>query len=104
MALFALLGVLRGFAPATCEKAGGVQTYASMSRVRGPQTFVCHAIAFYGRRRMRPEIPIMLCTGYSELINEEKAKRNGIRAFVMKPVVLNEIANAVRMVLDQEKG
>jgi hypothetical protein len=34
MALFALLGVLRGFAPAACEDAGcGVQAYAS------PQTF-----------------------------------------------------------------
>ncbi len=54
--------------------------------------------------KLRPEIPIILCTGYSELINEEKAKANGIRAFVMKPVVLGEIANTIRMVLDRETG
>jgi signal transduction histidine kinase/CheY-like chemotaxis protein/HAMP domain-containing protein len=54
--------------------------------------------------KLRSDIPVILCTGYSELINEEKAKGNGILAFVMKPVVLGEIANAVRKVLDQEKG
>jgi len=49
--------------------------------------------------KLRSDIPIILCTGYSEHINEEKAKRSGIRAFVMKPVVLDEIANTVRKVL-----
>jgi PAS domain S-box-containing protein len=49
--------------------------------------------------KLRSDIPIILCTGYSEHINEEKAKKNGIRAFVMKPVVLDEIANTVRKVL-----
>ncbi|MDP3029139.1 MAG: GAF domain-containing protein, partial [Deltaproteobacteria bacterium] len=37
--------------------------------------------------RIRPDIPIILCTGYSELITEEKAKAMGIRELVMKPVV-----------------
>ena len=49
--------------------------------------------------KLRSDIPIILCTGYSEHINEEKAKRNGIRAFVMKPVILDEIANTIRKVL-----
>jgi len=49
---------------------------------------------------IRPDIPIILCTGFSELINEEKAKAMGIRAFVMKPVVQREMANAVRKALD----
>jgi PAS domain S-box-containing protein len=52
--------------------------------------------------KLRSEIPIILCTGYSEHINEEKAKRNGIRAFVMKPVVLDEIANTIRKVLQAD--
>ncbi len=50
--------------------------------------------------KIRLDIPIILCTGFSELINEEKAKAMGIRAFVMKPVVQRELANAVRKALD----
>ena len=50
--------------------------------------------------KLRSDIPIILCTGYSEHINEDKAERSGIRAFVVKPVVLDEIANTIRKVLD----
>lgn len=52
--------------------------------------------------KLRPDIPIILCTGFSERINENKAKSRGIRAFVMKPVVRDEIANIIRMVLDKK--
>lgn len=48
----------------------------------------------------RKDIPIVLCTGFSELMNEEKAKAIGIREFVIKPVVLAQIARTVRKVLD----
>jgi len=50
--------------------------------------------------QIRPDIPIILCTGYSELISEEKAEKMGIRAFVMKPVVMSDIAKTIRNVLD----
>ena len=50
--------------------------------------------------RIRPDLPILLCTGFSELINERKSKAMGIRAFVMKPVVQREMAEAVREALD----
>ena len=53
--------------------------------------------------KLRSDILIIICTGYSEHINEDKAKESGIRAFVMKPVVLGEIANTIRKVLDQVK-
>ncbi|MBU4054644.1 MAG: response regulator, partial [Proteobacteria bacterium] len=49
---------------------------------------------------IRPEMPIILCTGFSEAITEENAKSLGIKAFVMKPLVLHEIAGTVRSVLD----
>ncbi len=52
----------------------------------------------------RPGTPIILCTGYSELINAEKAKEIGIRDYVMKPVVKRELATSVRRVLDQRKS
>jgi CheY-like chemotaxis protein len=52
---------------------------------------------------LRSDILIILCTGYSEHINEYKAKASGIRAFLTKPVFLGEIAKTIRKVLDQEK-
>jgi len=50
--------------------------------------------------KLRSDIPIILCTGYSEYINEDKAKGSGVRAFLMKPFVLAKIANTIRKVLD----
>jgi len=50
---------------------------------------------------IRSNIPIILCTGFSEQIDEHKAKAIGIRAFVMKPIVMGEIANLIRQVLDE---
>ncbi len=53
--------------------------------------------------RIRSDIPIVLCTGFSEVISEEKAKAIGIREFVMKPIIRQKIAKIIRRVLDQEK-
>ena len=50
--------------------------------------------------RIRPEMPIILCTGYSARINQEQALALGIRAFVSKPVLKRQIAEAIRKVLD----
>ena len=51
-------------------------------------------------RRLRSDIPVIICTGYSQTIDLERAKQIGIEAFVMKPVLINEIAAAIRRVLD----
>jgi len=40
---------------------------------------------------IRADVPIVLCTGFSELINEEKAKALGIRGFIMKPVDMKSL-------------
>lgn len=53
--------------------------------------------------KIRPEAPVILCTGYSELIDDETAKKAGIRQFITKPLRHREIANAIRSVLDEEK-
>ena len=50
--------------------------------------------------RIRPDIPIILCTGFSEVISAEEAKALGIREFVMKPFATREIAEITRHVLD----
>jgi PAS domain S-box-containing protein len=50
--------------------------------------------------KVRPDMPIILCTGFSPVITEEKARAMGIRAFIMKPILKNEIAVKIREVLD----
>jgi CheY-like chemotaxis protein len=51
--------------------------------------------------KIRDDIPVILSTGYSKQISEERAREIGIRAFVMKPLTLHELANTVRQVLDE---
>jgi CheY-like chemotaxis protein len=55
-------------------------------------------------RRIRPELPIILCTGFSRHLNEEEAKTIGIDAFLMKPFVLRELAETIRTVLHKQAG
>ena len=49
-----------------------------------------------------PNIPIVLCTGYSELITREKARAIGIKAFIMKPVLREVLSKTIREVLDSQ--
>jgi len=51
---------------------------------------------------IRPDIPIILCTGFSSRIDEEKVLAIGIRAFVMKPILRRTMAEVIRRVLDQD--
>lgn len=53
-------------------------------------------------RRIRLDIPIILCTGFSHHLNEEEAKARGISAFLMKPFMLRELAETVRTVLRKQ--
>ena len=54
--------------------------------------------------RLRPALPIVLCTGFSEMINGKKSKEVGIREFLMKPIIKADIAKVVRRVLDQQRS
>jgi CheY-like chemotaxis protein len=49
---------------------------------------------------IRRDIPIIMCTGYSDLVDADKAEAAGIKAFAMKPLTKREIAKTVRKVLD----
>jgi len=53
---------------------------------------------------IRPDLPIILCTGYSHLIDEAGAKELGIRAMIMKPLVKQDVAELIRTVLDDARG
>jgi CheY-like chemotaxis protein len=51
---------------------------------------------------IRPGMPIILCTGFSHLVDAESARTAGIRGFAMKPLTKREIATAIRKVLDEQ--
>jgi CheY-like chemotaxis protein len=50
----------------------------------------------------REDIPVIICTGFSERIDEGKAKAMGIRALAHKPVVSSKMARMIRTILDGE--
>ncbi len=51
---------------------------------------------------IRSDIPIILCTGFSEKMSDERANALGLKGFLMKPVIINVFAKTVREVLDQD--
>jgi signal transduction histidine kinase len=51
-------------------------------------------------RKIRRDIPIILCTGYSNRIDEEGTKEIDINAFIYKPFTRHDLAKTVRDVLD----
>jgi len=51
-------------------------------------------------KEIRPEMPIILCTGYSDAITEEKAKIMGITELIIKPIEMFDLVQAIRHVLE----
>jgi len=51
---------------------------------------------------IRADLPIIICTGFSELVNKAQAQAMGIRSYLMKPVSVRELAQTVRNVLDEK--
>ena len=49
---------------------------------------------------IRPDIPIILCTGFSDMIDQKKVKSLGIKEILMKPLTYNQFAVAIRKALD----
>jgi CheY-like chemotaxis protein len=50
--------------------------------------------------RIRSDIPILLCTGYSELMTIDQAKALGIQGLIVKPLVIRQLAGTIREILD----
>ncbi|MCP3941658.1 MAG: response regulator [Desulfobacteraceae bacterium] len=50
---------------------------------------------------IQPDMPIIICTGFSERMNDEKVKAIGIKDLLMKPIVKSEMAKVIRKVLDE---
>jgi len=51
--------------------------------------------------KIRPDIPVLLCTGFSETMSEEKAASLGIKGFLLKPIIMKDLAQKIREVLDE---
>jgi len=54
-------------------------------------------------KALRPKLPVILCTGFSELINEETFRKHGIYKYLMKPILTRDFACSVREALDAHK-
>ncbi len=52
---------------------------------------------------VRSDIPVIICTGHSSLIDEDKAKEMGLDSYVLKPIVKREIARTIQEVLDKRQ-
>ncbi|HJP17220.1 MAG TPA: PAS domain S-box protein [Nitrospinota bacterium] len=52
---------------------------------------------------IRKDIPVVLSTGYSSIVNEKQAKEMGVREFIIKPFIKRTLANVIRKVLDKDK-
>ena len=50
---------------------------------------------------LRPDLPIIICTGFSDRLDENIAREIGIREYVSKPIVLKQFAGVIRKVLDE---
>jgi two-component system cell cycle sensor histidine kinase/response regulator CckA len=59
------------------------------SRIRAPDIM-----------KIRPDMPVIMCTGYSERISEQEARDMGIRVFALKPIEIQQLSHLIRKPLD----
>jgi len=55
-------------------------------------------------RNIRSDMPIIICTGYSERMSENIAQEIGIRKYIEKPIEMANLARSVREVLDETRS
>ncbi len=48
---------------------------------------------------VNPKLPVIICTGFSEKLNKEKARETGIQGFLMKPVEMTSLAAKIQEVM-----
>ena len=53
--------------------------------------------------KIRPDIPIILCTGFSEFMDKEKLRSSGINDVVLKPVLKSELAQTIRKAINDSQ-
>ncbi|MFH2067108.1 MAG: PAS domain S-box protein [Pseudomonadota bacterium] len=53
-------------------------------------------------KKIRSDIPIIICSGFSREMTQEKAQRIGVRSFLNKPITMEEMAQTIRKELDRK--
>lgn len=53
--------------------------------------------------RLRPELPVLVCSGFGDVIQSDEARRIGVQDVVMKPLTASEIAHKIRQVLERTR-
>jgi len=53
-------------------------------------------------KAVRFDIPVIICTGHSPLMNEKMAENRGFAAYIKKPIVMSDLAKTIRKVLDKQ--
>ncbi len=54
--------------------------------------------------KLRPDIPIVMCTGFSQTLPADRAREIGIREYLQKPVKLQDLGKTLRRVLDESNA
>ncbi len=54
--------------------------------------------------KIRPDIPVILCSGYNKKISDESLLMMGVKAFAFKPIVKADLARTIRTVLDNARN
>ncbi len=52
-------------------------------------------------RRIRPDLPVIMCTGYSKTVSEDDIANAGVGEILMKPIALRQLAESIRRALDR---
>ncbi|MBF0525186.1 MAG: response regulator, partial [Deltaproteobacteria bacterium] len=52
---------------------------------------------------IRPDLPVILCTGYNDAVSLESVREYGVRDLLIKPASLNRMAASIRQVLDKKE-
>ena len=55
-------------------------------------------------KQLSPATPVIICTGFSDIIDEEKAKRMGIDGYLLKPIIKKELAQTLHRVVEKKGG
>ncbi|MDM8521865.1 response regulator [Desulfococcaceae bacterium HSG8] len=55
-------------------------------------------------KELNPGIRIVICSGYNETISRESSREHGVEGYIQKPVIMDELAETVRNIIDGNKG